>query len=120
MKYLPAVALAIFASYFYMLADTPVLRQEWFYVTQGMTCSVLAGYAARKTSHAVAGMALWWLCVEEAQVAVCGIGSYGIPVPAASGLCVERFGPISYAVGMSICVAYLIWKHTCSTRNGRH
>jgi hypothetical protein len=111
-----AIALAAFSCLFYQAGQTQESQQEWFYVTQGVTAAILFVYAARKAKPGIAVAALWWGAFEEAQVAACGIGGYGIPVPVGSGLCVERFGMTPYYVGFVLSVIYL-W--TCYANQNR-
>lgn len=113
-----AATLCILSSWFYRYADTPELRGEVFYVTQGVVACWLFLHAA-KGSRKIAALLLVYAAWEECQVAVCGIGSWGIHVPALGGLCVSRFGVWPYAALASAAIVYLWRKHARPNKHQR-
>lgn len=116
--------------YVYPLIDDPIQRQVWQYVLGGVTGALLfatAGYALSRILAAldaltVAGRLLvvgcFWMALEDAQMAMCGIDAYGILVTGDwSGLCRERFGDAPYRIALyAVTVALAVYY----TWRGRH
>jgi len=105
-----AFCLAIFSGCAYLTAESPAMRSELHYVTQGASLALAAGWLAMSAvTCRIAQIMLWWIVWEQSQVAFCGIASYGIPVPIGSGLCAVRWGEYPYLVGCCIAIYYL-WR----------
>ena len=116
--------------YVYPLIDDPIQRQVWQYVLGGVTGAVLfatAGYALSRILAAldaltVAGrllvVACFWMSLEDAQMAACGMDSYGILVTGDwSGLCRQRWGDAPYRIALYVISLALAVYYT---QRGRH
>lgn len=110
-----ALLIGVLASVAYLATGTPEARQVWHYVTSGAALMACAVWLAIVVRSPLARVGLCWLAWEQMQVAVCGIGSYGLTVPMGiSGLCVARYGVAPYLVTVALAILYL-W----STGRGR-
>lgn len=110
-----ALLIGVLASVAYLAAGTPESRQVWHYVTSGAALMLAALWLAIVVRSPLARVGLCWLAWEQLQVAVCGVGSYGLSVPLnVTGLCVARFGVTPYLITVALAILYL-W----STGRGR-
>lgn len=114
-----AATLVILSAWLYRWIGSIEAQREVFYVTQGATAAILFAFAARQATSAAAAMLLAYGAWEELQVAVCGVGSYGIEVPLTSGLCVVQYGVVPYAIIAAAAITYLWSRHARKTRS-RH
>lgn len=100
-----ALALALLANVAYLAASKGPPQQEWHYVTSGAALCWAALLLLRQAKNPYAAVGFAWLAWEQAQVAVCGIGSYGLQVPSNfSGLCAVQYGRGAYLIGSAVVV----------------
>lgn len=111
-----SVALALLANAAYLLADTPESRHAWHYVTSGAALAIAAVWLAVRLRNPFASVGLAWLAWEQAQVAACGVGGYGLVVPIdVSGLCAYRYGATAYLIGCACAIMaafVVIWSRS--------
>ena len=114
-----AFALAILANVVYLAASPGEGQQVAHYVTSGAALCVAAVWLCVTVRSPVARIAFAWLAWEQAQVAICGIGSYGIMVGAdVSGLCAAQYGRDAYLAGAATAIIAAL-AHAWSRRRGR-
>lgn len=115
----PITALLVFAVAvgLYQVGGTPELRGELHYITQGAVIAYLLFRELTRNPSPFVRLVLVLGVVEELQVSLCGIGSWGIIVPAGSGLCVEKYGVWPYAITATCSVLYLMWAYRATLRN---
>ncbi len=112
---------------YYLITPDPVGRTVWFYVLGGFTGAVvygLSGISLARLLASVDALTVWsrllvvgclWMAVEDLQVGLCGLESYGIVSrDSFSGLCSDRWGDAPYRVilyvgGIALAV-FAIWQ----------
>lgn len=102
--------LALVATHFgyCLVADGPAEASWAFYALRGIEGAVLFYLVSRSVSG-LALVACWLGFFEESQTAVCGMTASGDAlIPLWSGLCVEQYGPLPYAVLAVAALVYLI------------
>lgn len=99
-------------------APTSAEASAWHYVAQGIVACALFALGASRARRATTAAVLWWGAFEELQIAACGIGSYGVAVPAGGRLCIERYGAAPYELACSAAFATM-GVLACSPRASR-
>lgn len=99
------MGLALLVNAAYLMADDPVARQMWNYVTSGLGLAIGSVWLIAVLRNPFASVGLAWIAWEQAQVAVCGVYSYELPVPMnVSGLCAYRYGTTAYLIGCACAI----------------
>lgn len=97
-----------------LLSDTPDAASWLFYILRGVEgmalCYLLLDLAPRMGKLARLWCVICWVGMfEESQTAICGVmADPHLPIPLTSGLCLEQFGPLPYALAAIAALAYLI------------
>ena len=103
----------------YRLAGSVAGEREWWYVSQGFGMCFLSVFAALRVPSGIAAASLWWLAAEQAQVALCGIGSYGIEVQPGNGLCTTLYGSWWYSPIAAVAIYLTVRLYGSEHSDGR-
>jgi hypothetical protein len=95
--------------YGYPLFSDGAEMASWaFYVLRGVEGAILFYLIAQARIGGAMGLVACWIGIlEESQTAICGLTADDSPIPLYSGLCLEQFGPLPYAIAAATAVVYL-------------